>query len=198
MVEPLDQQLTRVFGKYLTLSHKLPEEVITKKAGMLAVMLYRGCANHKASRSKIESDVRRQGWALKTPEGFRAAHPEFRRQRGEPDSSAALARFQSAVIALRVRGQGFIAVQWLVSAKRLGAAPNSTVRADKLIYGECEVVLRGASGSVRMSNFKNGVQTLMDKYPIASQAIVTLIDDMKVYIEDRVSGGSGESVGGRW
>jgi hypothetical protein len=198
MAESLDQQLSRVFGKYIELSHKLPGELVTKKAGQLAVLLYRGCADHKATASRIAADVKKQGWALRTPTGFRAAHPEFRRQKGEPDNSAALARFQAAVIALRIRGQAFIAVQWLVSAKKLGAAPKSNVRADKLIYGECEVIMEGARGFVTMKNFRNGVQDLMGKYPIASRAIQTLIDDMQLYIADRLAGGTGESVGGRW
>lgn len=198
MAESLDSQLRRVFGKYIELSHRLPSELIQKKAGQLAVLLYRGCADHKATRARIEADVKRLGWALKTPTGFRAEHPEFRRKPGEPDNSAALARFQKAVLNLRYQGLGFIAVQWLVSAQKLGAATSTNLRIEHLIYGECIVVLQSAAGYVEMSNFKNGVQDLMDKYPIASKAIQTLIDDMQLYISDRIHGGTGESVGGRW
>ena len=190
----LDQQFTAIFAKYLELNHHVVADIVKVKLGQLAFGLYKGCAKRKASKSKIAADVHKHQWDLFAPKGFRN-NPEFKRKPGEPDNSAALARFQAAVIALRVQGIGFPAVGWLAACQRLGVAGRADVRAEKIL-GDCEVYIQSSIARVRMTNSTPGAKSLMDKYPIASQAITDMIADMQTYMDAKMRGLSGTTVGG--
>lgn len=194
MAETLDQQFSRIFQKYLALNKHVVADIVKVKGGQLAWNLQKGTAAVKATQSKIAADVKKQGWALYTPKGFRD-NPDFRRRAGEPDNSAALARLQAAVIALRVRGIGFPSVGWLAACQRLGVAGRTNVKADKIL-GDCEVFIQGHISRVKMGNFTPGVAALMKKYPIAQKAIADMLADMQKYIDAKHAGESGTTVGG--
>lgn len=192
MPETLDAQFHRIFMKYLEINKRTVADLVKVKAGQLAFLLWKKTAAKKASNSKIASDVKKQGWALVVPRGFRDK-PEFRRQPGEPDNNAALARFQEAVINLRVRGIGFPSVGWLASAKKLGVANRANIRAEK-IEGDCEIFIQSHVSNVKMINWTPGAAVLMRKYPIAREAIQEMIRDMQTYIDAKQQGKSGSTV----
>ncbi len=194
MPQTLNQQFREVFGKYLKLNKRMVSEIATQKAGQLAFNLHRGTYQKRAKRAKIAADVRKQGWALRVPKTFRD-RPEFKRKPGEPNSEAALARFQAAVTNARARGIGFISVGWLAATKRLGVATRTNVRAEKIL-GECLVFIHGSVAKTVMTNSTPGVQTLFERYPIAAEAVKLLIVDMQKYIDAKMRGVSGKRIGG--
>lgn len=189
----LASQFQTIFKKYLTLNHHLVADVTKVKAGQLAFGLQKGTYKHRANKAKIVADVRRQGWKLIVPKGFRD-NPAFKRQPGEP-SGAALKRFQDAVIAIRVRGIGFPSVGWLAACQKLGVATRANVRQNQIL-GECDVFIQGAVARVRMTNSTHGAKAIMDKYPVAAEAIQDMIADMQQYMDAKMRGQSGASVGG--
>jgi hypothetical protein len=199
MAAPLEVQLKQTFGKYMELSHKLPADCVKHQGGNLAIDLFEASVDHKAAKAKVRADVMAQGWALRTPKGFRD-NPQFKRLPGETDSKAALARFQAAVVALRDRGLGFTAVGWLAAARLLGSVSKkgmSKVRAEKIL-GKATLTETGtAVASVMMENNTPGIEQLMARFPIGSVAIATLIADMQLYIDAKTRGLSGSTVGGR-